>query len=376
MPKKTKNEFKLEAERIRTKYAYLDSLDFEKIRKKRRTGSDSPSIEEYNAGCDDQRCSDELNGWMWEFLRRSKEYRDFNEQAENLKLIFEDKHASSDDEHQSALQELFLKGTDFFEDLSPIRARIQRPFIRPALYNTTTELSVCKKWEDPDFISIHIFKKYKTMEEWDTWMIPRYNTPYDRFTILSDEKLLLYRHDSYHLNKDGGLGQSLTISMEPPRPRIKGAAPYKLFFHNEWEEAGEWDDLTERWKKDSDEKLNMHINNLSRDNHTFTVVISRNTNMRDIETDLVSQIKDIIRNYRETGPKGDIRKRYDKWKYYLIAYDLIEFERLDPGDIANLFNIAFAQKTRVAYNADDIERYYSEGIKLIDKGKYKEYLFF
>ena len=128
MPKNTENEFKLEAERIRTEYAYLDNLDFESIRRRRRTGSDSPSKEEYNAMYDGFHGSDELNGWMWEFLRRSEEYRAFNEKAETLKLIFEDKHANSNDEHQSALRELLLKGTDFFEDLSPIGGSAPFPF--------------------------------------------------------------------------------------------------------------------------------------------------------------------------------------------------------------------------------------------------------
>jgi len=337
-------------------------------------GFSASSSEKYNTNISEYyHGSDELNGWMWEFLRRSKEYRDFNEKAETLKLIFEDKDAVSNEEHQSALHELLMTGTNFFEEASPATICTQHPF-NASRHDDTIGLSELKQKEDPDFICIHIFTK---MNEWQTWMIPRYNTPYDRFTILSDAKLPLYIYDRYLLNENGLLStETITLSEEPPMPRIKGAGPFKLFFHNIWDRGWGFDDLVEEWKKDSDARLNEHINNLSRNNHTFTVVISHKTNMRDIETDLVAQIKDIIRGNSAIRPRWDSRKRYDKWKYYLIAYDLIELEKLDPSHIATIFNIAFPQKTKVAYIASDIERYYSEAIKFIEKGKYKEYLFF
>jgi hypothetical protein len=301
MEKTTENEIKLEAERILKEYAYLDKLD-------------------------------ELNGWAWECLRRSKEYRDFNDQAESVKLIFEDKHAGENKAHLNTFWELFNEYTNFFES--------GFPFV-PLYAEVEHELSFLKKIEAPGFISIH---KFKEGGQWETWMIPRYNRPYNLFNEF-----------------DG-------------KPKIKGSSPFKLLPHIP---GG----LDKNLKKIKDWALRIELMDLPIGTLGFNLIISNKARMRDIEADLVSEIKRQI--YREqhlqelaapdTDKKKKLRNRGDKWKYYLIAYDLRESKKLDPDKIVKIFN-SFPGKT--GYIRNDIDRYYSEGIQLIEKGKYKEYLFF
>ena len=306
----SENEIKLEAERILKEYAYLDNLD-------------------------------ELNGWAWEFLRRTQEYKDFCEKAKTVKIAFEDNKANDNEVCQTSRLTLFLEGFNFFDG--------EIPFDIYYTFNTTGLLEL-KKDERPGFISIHRYVKDKPI--WETWMIPRYDTPYNRFN-----------------------------DFEGNKPKLKGAFPFKLLSHKQrgLVDVSETEKSTELYSPAIDQ---LELDNLPPGSMKFTLIIkSKEIKSRDIEIDLVSQIKKQIQHEKalqeatahEPGANKKPRPRSDKWKYYLITYDLIEIVKLDIDRILKIFN-QFPRKIKM--DPYDLDHYHSKGMKLIEKGKYKEYLYF
>lgn len=89
------------------------------------------------------------------------------------------------------------------------------------------------------------------------------------------------------------------------------------------------------------------------------------------KTDVMEELEDIVDQYVKP-PK--IKSRKDKWKYYIIVYDLMENVRLENSTIAKIFDKMFPKSGGMKYSKTEIDRWYSQAVLHIDKGRYKDYL--
>lgn len=68
------------------------------------------------------------------------------------------------------------------------------------------------------------------------------------------------------------------------------------------------------------------------------------------------------------------RMRTDKWKRYIIVYDLHKAEKLTYRAIAEILDDIFSKEGGNSHAGNALQRDYSEAIKLIEKGGYRRYL--
>jgi predicted RNA binding protein YcfA (HicA-like mRNA interferase family) len=69
------------------------------------------------------------------------------------------------------------------------------------------------------------------------------------------------------------------------------------------------------------------------------------------------------------------RMRTDKWKRYVIVYDLHKAERLTYSTIAEILDDICPKEGSKSHAENALQRDYSEAVKLIEKDGYKQYLY-
>lgn len=74
-----------------------------------------------------------------------------------------------------------------------------------------------------------------------------------------------------------------------------------------------------------------------------------------------------VRRYRS-------RMRTDKWKRYIIVYDLHKAEKLPYSAIAEILGDVFPKEGGKSHAGNALQRDYAEAIKLIEKGGYRQCL--
>ena len=67
--------------------------------------------------------------------------------------------------------------------------------------------------------------------------------------------------------------------------------------------------------------------------------------------------------------------RTDKWKRYIIVYDLHKAEKLTDSAIAEILGDIFPKEGSKSHAENALQRDYSEAVKLIEKSGYKQYLY-
>jgi len=97
---------------------------------------------------------------------------------------------------------------------------------------------------------------------------------------------------------------------------------------------------------------------------TIYVGIRKDAKISDIEKNFVPTIKDHLKPKRS-------RRRDEKWKYYLIVYDLVKGEMSYP-EISEIL-ITIYPENRNLFDFRNIENYYKNSLVLIDGG-YKKYI--
>jgi len=98
----------------------------------------------------------------------------------------------------------------------------------------------------------------------------------------------------------------------------------------------------------------------------------------------IKEIQKIIRRERRKERKEEKqkRKRPDEWKYYIVVYDLIKKEKLEPNEVVTILNAAGAVKIKNTtieegeepWEYKDVNRYYREAVRLIEHEDFKKYL--
>ena len=69
------------------------------------------------------------------------------------------------------------------------------------------------------------------------------------------------------------------------------------------------------------------------------------------------------------------KMRTDKWKRYIIVYDLHKAERLTYSAVAEILGDLFPGERGKPHTENALQRDYSEAVKLIEKSGYKQYLY-
>ncbi|MBE0426373.1 MAG: hypothetical protein IBX72_06975 [Nitrospirae bacterium] len=97
---------------------------------------------------------------------------------------------------------------------------------------------------------------------------------------------------------------------------------------------------------------------------TIYVGIRKDAKISDIEKKFIPTIKDYLK------PKKS-RRRDEKWKYYLIVYDLVK-EEMSYSEISEIL-ITVYPEYKSLFDLKNIENYYKNALVLIEGG-YKKYL--
>ena len=66
--------------------------------------------------------------------------------------------------------------------------------------------------------------------------------------------------------------------------------------------------------------------------------------------------------------------RTDKWKRYIIVYDLHKARKLPYSAIAEILGDLFPKEGGTSHSGNVLQRDYAEAIKLIEEGGYRQYL--
>lgn len=304
MKKLTQKEIEKKAERIREEYAYMDDIP--------------------------------LEGWIWEFIRRSPKYKEFFEKFRNLSLkknlILGEIHSLFDEygeipmEHYSV--DHFYHRLDNSDD--------------PRAFLEGIDQMIVSFSED-------------RLGEDHAHALPDYRIPYNDFALYE--------------------GNDWTDTLDPIR--IQGLDPYQIMNGDWW--YGDWSTLAKAYEVESLDKLNLIDDDMNDEDilyymgmstskgleQNIYVRISTNASERDLKN-LLQEIKPYL-----TEKKRRVRDK--KWKYYLIVYDLREEHNYTYTDIANILCLCFPGGKEV-YDETNILYHYNKAIQLIDKGDYREYL--
>ena len=100
---------------------------------------------------------------------------------------------------------------------------------------------------------------------------------------------------------------------------------------------------------------------------TLYLAVSKNAPIKQIEEEIGEILKTHVHS-RKTKLRAS-----DKWKFYLIAYDLKQ-QSFSFGQIAVILSEAYPTPKNEPYDERTIQNYYKNALSLID-GEYKKYLF-
>ncbi len=104
---------------------------------------------------------------------------------------------------------------------------------------------------------------------------------------------------------------------------------------------------------------------------TIFIGVSKTATAKNID-EMAKTIKTLIRKeYPDRNPLKKPRIRDDKWKYYVIVYDLKEEQGLSYSMIGDILQAAYPE---IPHYDNDIKRYHFQAVLLIEKHGYKDYL--
>ncbi len=250
-------------------------------------------------------------GWVWEFARRTKEYKEAIDY-----FAAQERLGDSDEEREGYflhIDEIMNLGLSFTE--------------------------VDPEFKDERFV-INRFQDDKL----HVWVHLHYRVPYSALTA-GELKTFLNPPFQVVVGKeeieDGFTAHSLnrgefTVLKHPEFPLPDGVVDYGSLVSRL---------LACPWE-----------------HYTVFVGISKKAGEQDLR-DLVKAVRPYLQGKR-------IKRRDDKWKLYLIVYDLHEKERLTFDDISDILQETYGGNQ----TERDVERHYKEAATLIDKKKYKKYL--
>lgn len=272
-------------------------------------------------------------GWIWEIIRRTRKYQDFFKEAEKLSTNF------SDAKYQSFAWEAY----EVFND----------GLVRVSIAENDGGSRRSKAQYEPYYACIHFPFDQNTR----VTLVPR---PSAKYVDLQSSGVV------YHIRGSLPYRAALWREVnwfEPKKHRWRPTEPGVVLKY--WRGRPIYIDEGEAPPFWYEGNMIKHITIGSKE-ETLYIGISKKARVVDIEKGLLP----IIQRYLEPVPQ---RMRTDKWKYYIVAYDLYETGKMTYREIANLFDTAYARK-HTSYDEKDIQRYHSEAVMLIEKEAYQKYL--
>lgn len=276
-----------------------------------------------------------LEGWMWEITRRTRKYHDFFKEAETLSRNFGD------------VKYLWFK--------DKAREVFNGGLVRVSIPENDRGRQRSKIVYEPYYICIRL--PFDVGENARATLVPKPSTRYVDFQLSGV---------LYHIRGSVPYRAALwrEVNWFLPRSLPHSLKPFRLE-----EDSNLYVDTMRAPPYWYDGNMINHVT-IGSNEETIYIGISKKAKMADIEEGLLP----IIKQYLEPVQQ---RIRLDKWKYYIVAYDLHEAEKMVYRRIADIFNKAYRnpQKTFTYYDEKDIARYHSEAVMLIEKDGYRKYLF-
>jgi len=281
-----------------------------------------------------------LGGWIWEFIRRSDKYRVFHNRALELRSAFMNStHVVKDTWDRMA--EFLSEGLEYFEP--------EFPFNFLTIDHSEATPSKQMKQVDDNLLQ----EGYVTI-----WILNIADREWNHISIRNPDK----KYSEFHSGS----------------PRLRGTLPYRLLdkrAHRLFIPEG----ITGMFKSPISRKEPDDA-----DIDAIRIAISNRIQSKDIDSILLKALREELTDPLNF-PLKPTKKRDDKWKYYLIIYDLRKQHGESIGH-RELSDILFTAYPEIAagekVQADDetrkgkiAENYYNAALKLIN-GEYRKYLYF
>jgi hypothetical protein len=178
---------------------------------------------------------------------------------------------------------------------------------------------------------------------------PDYHYPFKAFTGTDKEQQISVRQwRPYKVAVGMGKTEGLECALDPETGKRLLIDPFRRPFR--------------KGTSDYDAFVETYLSDCVRMEDTIFVGISKDAKDSDLEA-LLKVVRSHLRPSR-------VRNHKNKWKYYLIAYDLDQ-EGKELKDIADLLNSTYGE---VAADERDVKRYRKEALDLIVGRKYLKYL--
>lgn len=265
-----------------------------------------------------------LKGWIWEFTRRSKSYR---EAYERLRMLTESKQ--NEEELDVAVKSIM--GIGLGAGLLLGIQSAEKSYVIPRDDNLLTIILPGAVAWSPVSIS-EIFKPHL---EKRFIQIPK---PDKTFIELSESLMFYYQKPSFRIY---GSFEDIPRSVR----KIKYNPTTK--------------DLTEESAYEDN-------------GDTVFVAFSKKAKYVDLKTELLPQLKRHL-------DKSKLKRRDKNWIYYLATYDLKSWygDAITYEDIADILGVAYPKgiykRKDIVFDARSCQNYLSKAISLID-GDYKKYI--
>ncbi|MDD4194970.1 MAG: hypothetical protein PHT96_00985 [Syntrophorhabdaceae bacterium] len=273
-----------------------------------------------------------LQGWIWEFVRRTREYQTLYEKAQLLSKEFPE-----DPEYQTA-GKMCKTILEFFEQ---VFTESQQIFERDIYWGSRTQeragnlefLSKCR-----GLSSLFVFA----------------------YTYINNEQMTI-RFAHPFLPYTGDLCNLL--------PTIRGVYPFRCYVPDRlaFPESPVQITRGDIIKIPKVSGLNMVDNTMADPQKLLYICVARDAKIEVLEKALLPAIRRYLK-------PAKTKLRTDKWKYYFIVYDLKKYyPEITYQEIANKLQDAYPEMKRI-FDEKSSENYYKNALNLI-KGGYKKYLY-
>jgi len=263
-----------------------------------------------------------------------------------------------------SLFESIRKNYDFMDKM-PLKGWIWEFIRRSESYiqeYKTIEKAITKSSGENDKVINHFLKKIQQM---------RLNVPFHRVEESNKDYFLEIKEGMY-IPKPNATYSYIHESLD-----IKGITPVKVIPYKEYsEDESRFRNVIHLLDGDIDFEEEHPAVSLVQDlamptlENTIYVGISKKAKIEDIE----KQLLPILSEYLETGKQ---RARDDKWKYYLICFDLRVFfnrdKKMSYEKIAEILANTYPKQKKL-FNARNVISYFMNALRLI-QGDYKDNLY-
>lgn len=284
-----------------------------------------------------------LDGWFWEIIRRSPAYKTLCDELAALSVPISKEHSDTID---MRLDDIGISIQYLFPPKSGIPLP---PYLEPCYLIDH---------DDPEAEQKKVVKR-------ELEVVPRPNLSYHDFCRLSENRygfgpaFLLVR----------GVRPSCQI-ITPKQLRANVEIFKDLLYEKTKSEMGIGFIMTEEQFIEKFLRLSLSMFFSENADDTILVRIDKKAKIKEVEEYLLPELR---KHLKSSKPKI---RAFEKWKYYLIVYDLkTRHPDWSYDDISDVLNDAFPpSKEYMVLDSRTILNYYKQALFLLN-GEYKKYLY-